>query len=214
MAIKKIIISLLFLTGFAGLVFAGPVFISPAFACPEAFTPGQTTPPTLKEFIEFVIKEQGVRSQHEYNNRRKIDKITFRRFPSRPDKKYPGFKWPGINVTSANLPSYKEFYRVVIEEYGISNRGEYFKQRKMDDTLKRFPSQPEDVYKVSIWQRKKITSDNLPSYEEFYRVVVEEYGIISRKEYFKQRKVDDTLKRFPSEPEKAYPDFKKWPGKK
>ena len=170
--------------------------------------------PALKEFIRFVIEQKDIRTQPEYQRARKED-ASLKRFPSWPEQVYPDFKWPGRRkwVTSANRPTLKEFISFVIEQKDIRTQAEYQKQRKTDDSLKRFPSWPEQVYPNFKWPgRDVVTSANRPTLEEFIRTVKQK-NIRTRTEYERQRKIDTSLKRFPSYPEKSYPDFK-WPGRK
>ncbi len=168
--------------------------------------------PPLEVFQQVVVEQQDIRTQWEYQNKRKEDE-RLKRFPSHPERSYEGFKWPGRNrVTKGNRPPLEVFQQIVVEQKVIRTQGEYAKKRKKDEELKRFPSEPENNYEDFIWpgKRKVITKDNLPPVEVFQQIVVEQKDIRTQGEYAKKRKKDEELKRFPSEPENNYEGFI-WP---
>ena len=161
-------------------------------------------------FIKDIVEEMGIHSQKQWDKTRKENPELINRYPSRPEKIYPNFKWPGGKTRIEKLVSKEVFIKDIVEEMGIHSQKQWAKAREENPELKNhYPYWPEKIYSNFKWPRAR----NFVSEEVFIKKV-EEMGIHSQEQWAKARKENpELINRYPSRPKKIYPNFK-WIGKK
>ena len=168
-------------------------------------------------FTKKIVEEMGILSQPQWKKVRKENPELKNHYPYQPEKVYPNFKWIGyrIRLKKEDMVSEEVFIKEIVEEMGILSQPQWKKVRKENPELKNhYPYQPEKVYLGFKWPgyQIKIKKETMVSKEVFEKEIVEEMGIPSQKQWIEARNKNPDLKnRYPSSPEKIYPNFK-WIG--